>query len=202
MKTIFTVLLATMSIITLSGYPFAPNQTFFLELFIIGLSSILLALEPNDKRIRGSFLKTVVIKSVPNALAMFIPVIVIMAIEKSSSLSLDCRNAIAMCVVTAVGYLNLIHICRPFTKWRAGVVISIGALLAAIIPTTIFFLDDMFNFHYIAESYTTFSIMIAVGIVCALVMNGFSHRIQKAMEKKLRDNKFKKKSIHKKFFRG
>ena len=201
MKTIFTLLVSIMSIITLSGYPFAPNQTFFLELLIIGFASILLALEPNNKRIRGSFLETVIIKSVPNALAMFAPVLIIMVIEKSASISLNCRNAIAMSVVTMVGYLNLVHICRPFSKWRAGVVITVGVLLATVIPVSIFALNDIFNMSYIAESYTTFTIMAIVGFVCAMVMHNFSHRIQKAMEKRLRNNLFKKKGIRKKFFR-
>ncbi len=194
MKTIFTVLLSMLSIITMSGYPFAPNQTFMLELFIIGFASVLLALEPNDKRIRGSFLETVIIKSVPNALAMFIPVVVLMLIiEKSTGISLECRNSIAMAVVTMIGYLNLIHICRPFTKWRAGVVIAVGLLLGGFIPFSIYRLNDMFNFGYISNNYIVFTIVMSLGLVCAFVMHNCSKRVQKAMEKRLRDNLFKKK---------
>ena len=201
MKTIFTVLLSIMSIITLSGYPFAPNQTFMLELFIIGIASVLLALEPNDKRIRGSFLETVIIKSVPNALAMFLPVVIIMLIEKSASISLDARNAIAMCAITMVGYLNLIYICRPFTKWRAGVVITVGVLLSVIIPVSIMALGDMFKITHITESYPTFFIMMATAAVIAFVMHTCSQRIQKAMGKRLRNNMFKKRAARKKHFK-
>ena len=122
-----------------------------------------------------------------------------MIIEKSAPISLNCRNAIAMSVVTMVGYLNLVHICRPFSKWRAGVVITVGVLLATVIPVSIFALNDIFNMSYIAESYTTFTIMAIVGFVCAMVMHNFSHRIQKAMGKRFRNNRFKKKGIRMNF---
>ena len=48
MKTIFTIVLSLLSAVTLSGYPFEPKQLILLELFVIGLASVLLALEPND----------------------------------------------------------------------------------------------------------------------------------------------------------
>ena len=55
MKTIFTIFISLFSILTATGYPFAPNNFFFLEMFIIGAASFLLALEPNDKRIEPPF---------------------------------------------------------------------------------------------------------------------------------------------------
>ena len=106
-----------------------------------------------------------------------------------------------MSVITMIGYLNLVHICRPFTKWRAGVVITVGILLGIIIPVSIFSFDDIFKFTYISESYFTFGIMIAVGAVITIVMHNCSRRIQKAMERRLRDNMFKKRATRKKHFR-
>ena len=49
---------------------------YMLLLFIIGIASVLLALEPNNKRIEGTYLDTVIIRSFPNALAMLAPVFI------------------------------------------------------------------------------------------------------------------------------
>lgn len=201
MKTLFTIFVSIFAIVTMSGYPFAPNQTFLLELFIIGFASVALALEPNNKRIRGSFMRSVIIKSLPNALAMFIPVLVLMIVEKASSISIDCRNSIAMAIVTAIGYLNLVAICRPFTKWRATVVGLVGAMLATIIPVSIYHMDDLFKFTPISENYRVFFVMLSIGVVWTIVLHTFRGKIERAMEKKLRNNMFRKRNRKKLRFR-
>lgn len=133
MKSIFTILLSIFAAATVSGYPFEPSQMLMLEMFVIGISSVLLALEPNHKRIQGGFLKKVLVSSTPNALIMFLPVLAVLLLGNLDfGISIESRNAVATSVVTSVGLVNLFALCRPFTKWRAGVcaiaVIGIGAV--------------------------------------------------------------------------
>ena len=111
-----------------------------LESLVIGISSFLLALEPNNERIEGSFLKTVLIKSIPNALVMFVPVLVIMLLSGTNFIIMSdvMRNSIAMIAVTIVGFINLISLCRPFTKWRVGVCSIVGVGLVLISLITVF----------------------------------------------------------------
>ena len=160
MKTFFTILVATMAIVTVKGFPFSSNQTALLELFIIGFASFGLALEPNNERIKGSFLKTVIVKSVPNALAMFIPVLTLFILENPLSLDQNCRNSIAMAVMTLVGFLNLAAISIPYTKWRAFVVGFVAFCLAWAVPVSIFFLKDMFAFSHVLKAPLLFGIML------------------------------------------
>lgn len=188
MKTLFTLLVSLFAIATFSGYPFKSNQTFLLELFIIGFASFALALEPNNKRIVGSFLETVIIKSLPNALAMFVPVLLLMILGylPSVNLSLESRNSIAMAVITVVGFINLIALCIPFTKWRAAVVAIVAAGLALVVPVSIFWLGDMFHFAPIKESLKIFVIMLSVGVVCAVVLQFFRERLEALLERRFR----------------
>ena len=134
MKTVFTILLSIFAAATVTGYPFEPSQFLLLELFVIGISSVLLAIEPNNKRIEGTFLKRVLIKSVPNALVMFVPILILLLINPSSfSIGIDSRNAVASIAVTLVGLINLIALCRPFNKWRLGVCgIVVGGIAVAV----------------------------------------------------------------------
>ena len=189
MKTIFTIILSIISVLTMSGYPFEPKQFILLEMFIIGFASVLLALEPNNKRIEGSYLETVIIRSFPNALAMLVPVIALMIVEKFITMSLESRNSIAMSVILAVSFINLFALCKPFTKWRAFVVSLIGGLIAIAIPVSIFALGDMLRFKPVMHNLLIFAIMLFVGIAFTVLMQIFRGKIEKIIEKNIERNK-------------
>lgn len=185
MKTIFTIFLSIVSVLTLSGYPFDPKQFLLLELFIIGLASVLLALEPNNKRIEGSYLEAVIVRSVPNAISMLVPIFALMIIEKFMPMSLESRNAIAMALVTLVGFINLFTLCKPFTKWRIAVISAIAGLIGIVIPITILFFRDILHFAPIAQNFGLFSIMLVVSIGFTVVMQLFRRKIENLLEKKI-----------------
>ena len=190
MKTMFVICLSLFSVFTLvpyfigaisapSGYPFAPSQFVLLEMFVIGIASVLLALEPNNKRIEGSFIKTVLVKSAPSAVVMFLPVLVILlACMFIGGISAECRNSVAMIAVTLIGYVNLFAICRPFTKWRAAVVAIIGAALLLSVPLGLL-LGDMFGFLAALENLGFFLGMTAAGLALSALLQLFRNSIEK-----------------------
>ena len=189
MKTMFVICLSLFSAFTLipyflgmmsapSGYPFEPSQFVILEMFVIGISSVLLALEPNNKRIEGSFIKTVLVKSAPSAIVMFLPVLgILLAYMFLGGISLECRNSVAMIAVTLIGYVNLFAICRPFTKWRAAVVAIIGAALLLSVPVGLL-LGDMFGYIPATENIGFFLGMTAAGIALSLLLQLFRAPIE------------------------
>ena len=184
MKTLFAILVSFVGIVTVSGYPFEPNMLFMLELLVIGFASVLLALEPNDKRIEGSYIQTVLLKSMPNAVAMFIPVLAVMIVEKiMPSVTLDCRNSIALWAVTAVGLLNLIFLCIPYTRWRLAVVLTVTTLLTVVIPTSIIVLEDTFNFTPAFEHPVVFGIVLSSSLVITAVIQFFRRKIEAFMHR-------------------
>ena len=186
MKTVFTICLSLYAVCTVSGYPFEPKQFMLLELFVIGIASVLLALEPNNKRIEGSFLKTVLVKSIPNALVMFIPVLMIMLF--GSAIPALTRNSVAMIVVTVVGFINLVFICRPFTKWRLGVVGIIAGGLILIVPLSIYIgyllpilPPDVLGFLPALENPAFLLGMLGVGIALAFLLQIFRPAAERAI---------------------
>ncbi len=179
MKTIFTVLLSIFAVCTVSGYPFEPKQFMLLEMFVIGISSVLLALEPNNERIKGDFLKTVLVKSAPSALVMFVPVLIVMILGMVGvGISSQCRNAVAVIVVTLVGLINLIFLCRPYTKWRAGVLAIVCAGIAVVGPIGTFLLNDMFVLKPVAQNPLFLFGMLGVGISLALLLQLFRTQME------------------------
>lgn len=190
MKTVFVVLLSIFAVCTNSGYPLEPSQMLLVELFVIGISSVLLALEPNNKRIEGSFLKTVIVRSVPLALVMFIPVLVVMIMKMAGvAISPECRNSVIMVVLTVVGYVNLVSICHPFTKWRAGVCIFVGAALLLSVPvsfgvgallTTISGSSgDFLGFSFVIENIPFFLGMLGLSVSLAALLQLVRGRMEK-----------------------
>ncbi len=180
MKTIFVILVTLFSIVTFTGYPFGTSNFIILELIIIGLASIALAFEPNEKRIEGSFIERVLINSLPSALAMFLPILVILivgacGVEDIVADGFACRNSVAMCVTIMTGYINLLFICRPYTRWRSAVIGIVFAALAIIIPVgglidVKLLGSEMFNFPAAVKDPAFFFISMAVGVACAVLM--------------------------------
>lgn len=145
MKTIFTIVLSLLSVITLSGYPFDPKQLLFVEMIVIGLASLMLTVEPNYKRASGSYIQTVIKNSIPSAIVMLVPVFVTQIIGKFDAFASDSISAIATIAVTLAAFVNLVFLCKPYTEWRIGVVCISGAFLLISAPISIFALSDMMH---------------------------------------------------------
>ena len=195
MKTIFTIMLTVMSwvLFFVSGYPFEIRNLLPIEMFIIGLASFLLAIEPNEKRVEGKYLDTVIIRSFPNAVAMLMPVITIMVSGIFITLPAAVKDSISIWLILVVAFINLIALCRPYTKWRARVVGIVGALIFASIPISIFLLGDMFGFAGVfavkvgkdlvfdpnLKNLIVFGIMMLMAVAFAILMQIFRSGVEK-----------------------
>ncbi len=185
MKTIFTILVTFFAIVTVSGYPFTPSKFAYLELFVIGIASFALALEPNEERIKGSFIGHVLTKSIPSAMAMFFPTLAILIVSKTGAVNVGVCDSVAMCAVILIGYINLVYVCRPFTKWRAFVAGGIGILLVIAIPlgvladSTLFAGAPMFNFAAALSDPVFFCVIMASSFLFTLIMQTLRKPIEK-----------------------
>ena len=144
MKTVLTITLSLVTVITgllslftsipVFVYPFQPKGLMLLELCVIGIASVLLALEPNNERIEGSFIRTVLKNNIPNAIGMIVPVFVVVLLGSCGIFdSMAQRNVLAMIAVTLAGLANLWMLCIPYTKWRAFVAVGMTVFLAAAV---------------------------------------------------------------------
>jgi len=171
MKTLFTIILSLFSVITFSGYPFDPKQLLFVEMIVIGFSSLLLTVEPNYKRATGSYMQAVIRKSIPNAIVMLVPVFVTQVVEKFGAFEAESISAIATIAVTAASFLNLVFLCRPYTYWRMGVVCTSGSLLGLAVPLSIFLLDDMLNIVPLSLHPILFTVVMSVTAGLAIIIH-------------------------------
>jgi cation-transporting ATPase E len=141
-KNIFSFVMALISICFSFAYPMDPTQVSFVTMFTIGVPSFLLAQIPNEKLIRGQFLKNVIINAVPAALtnialislANFIGITFL-------NLSRPMISTVCAFIWGVVGVVYLIRLCRPFDKWKSSIVALcvLGLILSAI------FFNKMFS---------------------------------------------------------
>ena len=76
-KTIFSTILAIVFLFATRSYPFMPIQMGVINLVCIGIPSFLLALELNKERIKGSFLKNIIKKSLPTGLTVVLEIVML-----------------------------------------------------------------------------------------------------------------------------
>jgi hypothetical protein len=85
------------------------------------------------------------------------------------SASLAICNALAMLAMTAAGYVNLVMICFPYTKWRIGVVLSMGVLSLAVFFGATFLLGDMLKVSCLAGMGGAIALSLVGAMACAFI---------------------------------
>jgi cation-transporting ATPase E len=180
MKTLCTFLLSVATIIgyllndaLFTTYPFIPRQLLLLEMFVIGLPSIALAMQPNHERIKGNFIGNVINKSIPSALALFVSVMAVIFFTKGQPP--EYVSSLAVIAFTATGFVILFKLCMPFNVLRTvmfGTCLTL-CLIAVILAETIggFFglefpnktIDLLFLIIVVQASYFVLSFLTVIG---------------------------------------
>ena len=189
MKTLCTILLSFFTIITLSPYPFESRQLFLMELLVIGMPSVILALQPNTKLIKGDFIPVVLKRSVPSGLLIFLNVFTVIILMRFGLLNAEEFTTLSTLVLTFTGFMNLLFLCMPFTKIRfACALTSLLAIIVAILIMGDFFGMTIFNLKVMLILLAFITISIPFHILIPKVIT----RIEK-FKTKLHNNKQDKK---------
>lgn len=141
MKTFFTMILSfvILWIPSMETYPFTLKQMNLLELFIIGAASFFLSLQPNDARVKGTFINNVLFKSIPSALVMVISVGIVGLISLFyTDTPKEVYTTMAVLSLTLAGTVNLFMICRPFNTYRTVLFSLIAVALLGVIAVIVF----------------------------------------------------------------
>ncbi len=133
-----------------SIYPFQPQNLYVWEFCTIAIASFSLSLEPNNERIKSSFLKNILLKALPIAIFMVIPVFIYFFISYFSPDLLSQEGMVVMSVITFVilSFLYLIVICYPYNLYR---IILLGGL--SVIVCAFFCVDYLLGGSVLGLSY-------------------------------------------------
>ena len=176
-KTLYSFALALLTLLFPVEYPFQPIQLTLISSLTIGLPAFLLTLEPNQERIQGSFLRTVLTRAIPGAAAVCVCAMAAMAGVNFGWDMADCKTLAALCA-GAVGLMMLYSVSVPLTKLRAAVctVMTAGFVLAVCYFKQIFYFE-----HLTLAQYGALAGLI---VLAALVMAAVSWAAKRLPEKK------------------
>lgn len=152
MKTIFTIVLAIVFIVTgfatVSSaqlvYPFSPSDLLLMEFVGIGIPSFFLALQPNMTQIKGKFLSNTFRKAIPGALTLLITFFALFIMAQTKvfgsdaagnliNYQSDSMKALFAICLTFCSLGMLYTLCKPFNTYRVVLLIADVVLMTAII---------------------------------------------------------------------
>ncbi|MFF9487039.1 HAD-IC family P-type ATPase [Streptomyces sp. NPDC014676] len=138
-KTVYSVLLAVLVVISQVEYPFLPRHLTLLSTLTIGVPAFFLALAPNRERARPNFVRRVMRYAIPGgvlaALATFASYLVARE-QYTGAGALEAETSAATLTLFLISIWVLAIIARPYTWWRIGLVAAMGGafLVVLVVP--------------------------------------------------------------------
>ena len=178
-KTLYSFLLSVLMLFLPLAYPFQPVQLTLISSLTVGIPSFFLALEPNQERVRGSFLETVLRRALPGAVAVAVCSALAMASGQVFGLTMDVDNTIACLVTALVGLLVLLRVCVPLNPARGALlaVMTAGLVCGVTLAGKVFFLVPL---QGTAVWITLGLCVLALGLM--LLVEGLMKRVEKQRE--------------------
>ena len=179
-KTLYSFALSVLLLFLPLRYPFQPIQLTLVSTLTIGAPSFFLALEPSKERASGNFLKRVLLRAAPGAIAVVCCALAAMVLNKTGT-SFEISSTMAVLSAGVIGLVNLILTCRPFTKLR----VAVCAVMCAGFALAVAFLPHVFFLH--VTEMTVREWVVAGGVTAAglLVLVGGT-LVLKPIERKLK----------------
>ena len=127
-KTMYAIFLTIIYLIVNTKYPFIPIQITLIGSMTIGVPGFILSLESSNDDINKNFLPRILKKALPTALTVAVATIVILVAKNITRLSELEFTTISVLVISFIGFINLYRICKPFTKLRKILFVSLGVI--------------------------------------------------------------------------
>lgn len=139
-KNIFSLLLSITASILMLTYPLEPAHISLISMFTIGAPGFLLALEKNNSRIDGHFMRNVLMKALPAGLTDAIVVGSLAIFGDVFGIAKNDVSTAATLVLAVVGFMILRHISTPLNKFRIFVFVLniVGMILCFFLVPNLF----------------------------------------------------------------
>lgn len=172
-KTVYATLLAFLFLFIARPYPFKPIQQSLISFACIGFPSIVLALEPNKSRIKGSFFGNVILRALPGGLTVAFAVTAMALFGGHGVYNSEIPTAV-LYITGFVSFLELIGICFPPNKLGKALIIAV----AAIFVGGCLIMPDLWDIEGLsAITWLIAGIICALSAICAYYLTRFSRRI-------------------------
>ena len=144
-KNLFSLFLSIALMVLPFDYPFAPIQLTLISSLTIGFPSFVLALQPSDERVRGNFLRNVIMRALPGGVSAAALLLALLAAAPALSYSADVVSTLSTYIAGYSGVVMLLLTCLPLNRLRAGLVALMagGLALAVTLFPQVFYLTPV-----------------------------------------------------------
>ncbi|MEO3925262.1 cation-translocating P-type ATPase [Micromonosporaceae bacterium B7E4] len=166
-KTVYSVLLAVIVVLSQVPYPFLPRHLTIISSLTIGIPAFFLALAPNHERARPGFVGRVLRFAVPSGLVAMAATIMSYLVARSVyDGDLAAETSAATLTLFLVGLWAVAIIARPYTWWRILLVLALGCAFATILVVP--FLQEFFQLSLVGT--TAPGIAVGLAAVAGLLL--------------------------------
>ena len=165
-KTLYSIMLSMLNIVTFTAFPFMPIQITLIDLAIEGYTSFFISFEPNGKQIKESFLKSVLKNSFPYSLVIIINIVTLYFLAPALNIEVPQMKTIMYYMIGFTSILAVIRVCRPFNKMRVFLcsTTAIGFFTATILFRKILHVSSLQM-----QEIVVFLIMAIISVILILI---------------------------------
>ena len=144
MKTVYVIAINIMLIVMHLAFnqtmasPLTSLQVTLMDAVVVGISSTLLALQPNKSIIKGNFLGNVLKNCMPAALTFIIStasIYLLKELQPTLIPSVDQLGTLVTISYTFGGLIAVYYACKPFKKWKVAMYLGIWAIVLVCLLT-------------------------------------------------------------------
>lgn len=154
-KTIYATLLAICFLFIAVPYPFVPIQLTLTSVTTIGIPSFILALEPNEERVKKHFFLNIISKSIPTAVTIVESILIILICDCFLHFTKGELSTLSVLTTGFTSFILLFRLCRPFNLLRGFL---FGSMVCVFLVGGIG-LHDLFSL-----SFLPWQLLICLGI--------------------------------------
>ncbi len=142
MKTIYVIVINLMLILLHFAFgktmesPLVSNRSVMLmDWVIVALPTFFLALQPNEKRIKGAFFNNILKNCMPCSLTFLVTTVALYVMHglDVTLVPVDQLGTLVTLTYTFGGLFALYYACQPFNKWKVVLFVSIWAIVLAAV---------------------------------------------------------------------
>lgn len=157
-KTVYSFILAFLFMFLPLPFPFQPIQLTLISTTAIGIPSFLLALESNTDIIKGSFIRNIFRRAMPQGIAIAFCSVASVLVSEFTELPTDGMSTLTTVVVGAVSFFAILRLMKPVKWWK--IIMLMGII--GIFTTGLLFFKNIFMFQALNLSGIIAAATIAV----------------------------------------
>lgn len=159
MKTVYVIVINVMLIVMHFAFnqtmasPLTTLQATLMDAVVVGIPSTLLALQPNEKIIKGNFLANVLKHCFPAAFTFILSTVSLYVLQKLEPTLIPDFEQLGTLVTisyTFGGLYAIYYVCKPFNKWKVAMYVMLWVIILTCFLTP-FICHDIFTYAYLGR---------------------------------------------------